>query len=177
MHNIKLKDRILWFDGDSTVEADEIINKITSGNSIDFLFVETLTDDIIQYNKLVPVEQSINVKNKIKELSFEWKIPEEYKKLDVISYVSNKLLERDGTKADIELREKRCAMELKLFKELEHFTTLQALIYIVDTLVKNNTVWGVGRGSSVSSYVLYIIGLHDVDSFHYDLDIEDFLRT
>jgi DNA polymerase III alpha subunit len=37
-------------------------------------------------------------------------------------------------------------------------------------------VWGIGRGSSVSSYVLYVLGVHDVDSYAYDLDIGDFLH-
>jgi len=177
LHNVKLKNRTLWQDGDSTVKPQEIIDRITSGDDISTLFVESLTDDIIQYNKLVTPEEAITVKDKVKELSFEWNIPEQYKTLDVVLYVKDKLFERDGDKHDIDLREQRCAMELKLYQRLEHFTTLQVLIYIVDTLIKDNAVWGVGRGSSVSSYVLYLIGIHDVDSFHYDLDIEDFLRT
>jgi DNA polymerase III alpha subunit len=49
-------------------------------------------------------------------------------------------------------------------------------IYIIDPLRKNNSVWGVGRGSSVASYVLYLIGVHKIDSLFFDLDIEDFLR-
>jgi DNA polymerase III alpha subunit len=40
----------------------------------------------------------------------------------------------------------------------------------------NNIVWGVGRGSSVSSYVLYLLGVHRVNSLYYDLDIHEFLR-
>jgi DNA polymerase III alpha subunit len=41
---------------------------------------------------------------------------------------------------------------------------------------KHNIVWGVGRGSSVASYVLYLIGVHKINSMYYDLDIEEFLR-
>jgi len=41
---------------------------------------------------------------------------------------------------------------------------------------KNNLVWGVGRGSSVSSYLLYLIGVHKVDSYKYRLDIKEFLK-
>jgi DNA polymerase III alpha subunit len=46
----------------------------------------------------------------------------------------------------------------------------------VETMRVNNIVWGVGRGSSVASYVLYLIGVHKIDSMYYDLDIEEFLR-
>ena len=40
----------------------------------------------------------------------------------------------------------------------------------------NGVIWGVGRGSSVASYVLYLIGIHKVDSMYYDLPINEFLR-
>ena len=41
---------------------------------------------------------------------------------------------------------------------------------------ENHVIWGVGRGSSVSSYVLYKLGIHRIDSMFYDLDVEEFLR-
>ena len=40
----------------------------------------------------------------------------------------------------------------------------------------NQVIWGVGRGSSVASYVLYLIGIHKIDSMYYDLPINEFLR-
>jgi len=166
----------LWFDGDSTVDAKEIINNVTNVNAVDDIFVESLTDEILQYNKLVPPAQAISVKGDVRKLTFEWNIPEEYKTLDVISYISDKLFEEDGSLSDIALREQRCAAELKLYREMGLFDTLRALIYIMNTLVEYDIVWCVGRVSSVFSYVLYIIGVHDVDSFQYNLNIEDFLR-
>jgi len=48
--------------------------------------------------------------------------------------------------------------------------------YFVDTMQANNVVWGVGRGSSVASYVLYLIGVHKIDSIKYNLDWQEFLR-
>lgn len=177
-HNsVELKDRTLWFDGDSTVDAGYIINNITKGNIVDSLFVKELTDEIVQYNKLVTKSEKISIKSSFNELSFDWNIPEEYKNLDVVSYVADKLTEQEDSVDDIELREQRCVEELVLYKKMGLFDTLKTLIYIINTLIKKNIVWGVGRGSSVSSYVLYVIGVHDVDSFLYDLNIEDFLRT
>jgi DNA polymerase III alpha subunit len=41
---------------------------------------------------------------------------------------------------------------------------------------KNKIVWGVGRGSSVASYVLFLIGIHKVNSLKYNLDIKEFLK-
>lgn len=171
-----LKDRTLWFDGDSTVDANYIINNIVNGISVDSLYVKELTSEIIQYNKLVTNEEKISIKTNVNELSFEWNIPKKYKNLDVVSYVADKLLIQDGTSNDINLRQKRCAAELAIYEKMGLFDILRSLIYIINTLVEKNIVWGVGRGSSVSSYVLYVIGVHDVDSFLYDLNIEDFLK-
>ena len=53
---------------------------------------------------------------------------------------------------------------------------LKTMKFIVDTLKKNNIVWGVGRGSSVASYVLHIIGVHKIDSVKYNLPIEEFFK-
>jgi DNA polymerase III alpha subunit len=47
---------------------------------------------------------------------------------------------------------------------------------MIDVFNKNNIVHGVGRGSSTSSYVLYLLGVHFIDSIKYDLDINEFLK-
>jgi DNA polymerase III alpha subunit len=53
---------------------------------------------------------------------------------------------------------------------------LRWLKYFVDTAKQRNIIWGVGRGSSVASYVLYLIGVHKIDSIKYKLDWKEFLR-
>jgi DNA polymerase III alpha subunit len=63
-----------------------------------------------------------------------------------------------------------------LFQERNLFDLLRYLKYLVDTLQANRMIWGVGRGSSVASYVLYLLGVHRIDSMFYDLDPSEFLR-
>ena len=70
----------------------------------------------------------------------------------------------------------RVEMELSLYKARNLYSILQLMIYIVDMMRKNSLVWGVGRGSSVASYVLYLIGIHKIDSIKYNLNIEEFLK-
>ena len=53
---------------------------------------------------------------------------------------------------------------------------LRYMVYLVDFMRENNIVWGVGRGSSVASYVLYLIGVHKINSIRYNLDWREFLR-
>jgi len=95
-------------------------------------------------------------------------MPEQYKTLDIAAY----LLDQCQTQEQLQ----RIGQELLLYQELDLFDLLRYLKYLVDTLKQHNIIWGVGRGSSVSSYVLYVLGVHRIDSMYYDLDPSEFLR-
>lgn len=97
-----------------------------------------------------------------------WYMPEEYKNLDIALYVLEKC------KTDVE--RDRVGQELLLYLERNLFMLLKYCVYLVDLMRTNNIVCGLGRGSSVSSYVLFLIGMHRIDSIKYDLDIGEFLR-
>lgn len=98
-----------------------------------------------------------------------WYIPEEYKNFDIVKWVI------EQCKTDAELQ--RVAHELLLFQQLDMFPLLQYCKFFVDTMRKHGIVLGVGRGSSVASYVLYLIGVHKINSMYYDLQIEEFLHN
>ena len=70
----------------------------------------------------------------------------------------------------------RVNQELELFIKHDMYDLLHVMKYVVDTLRENNIVWGVGRGSSVASYVLHLIGVHKIDSIKYNLPIEEFFK-
>jgi len=70
----------------------------------------------------------------------------------------------------------RVSQELQLYIKLEMYDVLHVMKYIVDTLRANNIVWGIGRGSSVASYVIYLIGVQKIDSIKYNLPIEEFFK-
>lgn len=97
-----------------------------------------------------------------------WHMPQSYKDMDIADYVL-KLCNNDA-----ELQ--RCGQELLMFQERGLFSLLQYLKYLVDLMTENRLIWGVGRGSSVASYVLYKLGVHKIDSLYYELDPQEFLR-
>lgn len=97
-----------------------------------------------------------------------WLMPEEYQHMDIAQHVI------DLCKTTPEIQ--RAGEELLMFQERNLFNLLKYLKYLVDTMRANNIVWGVGRGSSVASYVLYLLGVHRIDSMYYDLDPREFLR-
>jgi len=76
--------------------------------------------------------------------------------------------------SDAELQ--RVGQELLLFQERDLFNLLRYLKYLVDVMTQNQLIWGVGRGSSVASFVLYKLGVHRINSLHYELDPAEFLR-
>jgi len=102
------------------------------------------------------------------EQQARWHMPEEYKTLDIAEYV----LGLCTTEAELQ----RCGHELLLFQERDLFNLLRYLKYLVDVMKENRVIWGVGRGSSVASYVLYKLGVHRIDSMFYKLEPEEFLR-
>lgn len=97
-----------------------------------------------------------------------WSMPEKYQTLDLASYFAAKITGPEQVE--------RVCLELSLFQENGLEPMLRYMIYMVDVMRDNNIVWGVGRGSSVSSYLLFLIGLHSVDAIKYDLDIKEFIK-
>lgn len=102
------------------------------------------------------------------ESQSRWHMPEEYRQLDIAEYI----LGLCTTEAELQ----RCGHELLLYQEKDLFNLLRYLKYLVDLMTENRVIWGVGRGSSVASYVLYKLGVHRIDSMFYKLEPEEFLR-
>ncbi len=98
----------------------------------------------------------------------KWHMPEKYYQINVLQWLLDKC-QSDEEKF-------RVQMEYDLFEKKNFIRVLQFLIYFVDTLRANNIVWGVGRGSSVASFCLFLIGVHKINPLLYNLDITEFLR-
>jgi len=138
----------------------------------------TETQDVAKFNKFCN-ELGIDRLKILGEDDFDrintYNIPIHYKEIDVEEYIRGLVPnEVDGT--DNAEASQRVEMELALYKERDLFPIIQVLLYVVDILRRNDLVWGVGRGSSVASYILYLIGIHKVDSIKYNLDIREFLK-
>ena len=111
---------------------------------------------------------NISVEDQDKINQGQWFIPEEIQNFDIETWLYE-----------------QCQTEEEFFRvqeelvQYDKFKMRQILIiakYLVDEFRKNQIVWGVGRGSSVASYCLFLIGLHKVDSLKYNLDVAEFLK-
>lgn len=175
-----LKDKILWYDGDVTFTVEQLYDFVLRGGSINHaIHIDALNSEIDNFNTLNP-SLKVSVKESLKVLDQTWNIPDNFKAINIGKYVTEKLmLEADRKKfSEPELlkRINRVEFELKKYKEYDMTIILKTIVYIVDMFTKNNIVWGTGRGSSCSSYVLYLLGLHNVDSVAVELDVNEFFN-
>lgn len=176
MEPLDLGDRRLWPDGDLTVDPSKITDFIFKiGSDLSKLKVSSITQEIEDYNKISSFK--ISTKDTWDSSIFppRWTIPDKYQKLDLDDYLFRLVdkIEKDDL---YENRLVRFSEEIYLFKSLKLDDLLRVLIYIIDTFISNKIVWGVGRGSSCSSYLLFLLGLHSIDCVKYEIDISDFLK-
>lgn len=161
--------------GQQILSEDDICDFYLSNP--DKIITVCLSDQIIpntniefsKYPNIIPyVEPNLSKQEFDKNQQQKWFMPEEYYNMDIALYVLSKC----ETEAELQ----RAGEELFLFQERELFPLLRYLKYLVDTMRENNIVWGVGRGSSVASYVLFLLGVHRINSLYYDLSIDEFLK-
>jgi DNA polymerase III alpha subunit len=164
--------------GQTYTTSNELCDLLYKNPTLDISLFQV--EDSIEYNRSVAelhaeldlldsyhiISQTVEEFDSI--LQRNWRMPKEYKELDIAAYVLGLC------KEEHELQ--RVGEELILYQERNLFDLLRYLKYLIDTLRKNNIVWGVGRGSSVASYVLFLIGVHKIDSLYYNLNIDEFLK-
>jgi DNA polymerase III alpha subunit len=123
--------------------------------------------DIIQYLERIATEHLDYPVPKENIDTTNWYIPQKYKDLDIEDFLVNQCPKENYD---------RLILELELYQKHQMLDVLRTMKYIVDTLRNNNIVWGVGRGSSVASYVLFLLGVHKIDSVKYNIPIEEFFK-
>ena len=166
--------------GQMIFSEDDCVNMLMRGQSIhvngmlvdatvDLETAALILEDVptfIRYNELSL--QAVTVEEFDHRNQGNWLMPDLYKNLDIAEYVLG-LCESEAAL-------QRVGEELLLYQARDLFDLLRYLKFLVDIMKQNNLIWGVGRGSSVASYVLYLLEIHRIDSLHYNLDIAEFLR-
>lgn len=164
--------------------GQDLIDLICQGHSdkIFEVFVED-SDEIAEFNKhsknfqgnslrVYNYDESLIDSETISlvdtQLQSEWFMPEQYRDFDILSYLKSQCT------TDIQLT--RVNYEYELYITHGYGDLLKFLKYLVDFMTEANIIWGVGRGSSVASYILYLLGVHKIDSIKYKLDFNEFMR-
>lgn len=165
--------------GDIKVSVDEVINGLLNGVTTSNVYV-TDEDEVNKYVEsctklgidgsklLLPVVHDMPSDDYLKSKAKSWMIPKEYFDIDIIEYLSSRCTSEDQLL--------RVINELNAFIERDQVEILHVMIYIVDFLKENNIVWGVGRGSSVASFCLYLIGINRINPLEFDIPMSDFFK-
>jgi DNA polymerase III alpha subunit len=166
--------------GQMIFSEDDCVNMLMRGHNmpINGMLVDASVDletaalilehvpNFVLYNELAM--QAVTVEDFDHANQGQWLMPDQYKHMDIAEHVLS-LCESEAAL-------QRVGEELLLYQARDLFDLLRYLKFLVDVMKSNNLIWGVGRGSSVSSYVLYLLKIHRIDSLHYNLDIAEFLR-
>ncbi len=142
----------------------DILSKATVEPTIEIEKLSAIT----QTHLLTPITDSIEIDQFDCFMQDNWFMPKEYQTYDIVDWLYCKCKTPE--------QKTRVTEELKAFSARDMIMLLKWLKYFVDTCEKDGIVWGIGRGSSVASYVLYLIGVHSIDSMKYNLDWQEFLR-
>lgn len=169
--------------GEPSFSSQDIIKEIYQGN-LDKIYLAKIDPEDNDYQKYIyfidknglndwPLpEPFVNSDKDIKKFDEDnqndWFMPEEYKDFNIVEHLYSLC------KTDKEID--RVSSELELYVKHDMIELLKFLRYLVDFMRSNTILWGVGRGSSVASYCLYLLGVHKIDSLKYELDIREFLK-
>jgi DNA polymerase III alpha subunit len=169
------------FYGQAIIESTDAFDALYTGsitnlNNLRFedqqtveQFNQALSHNADSLNRLEIYEKpGISLSEFDKNNQDQWFMPDEYRDLNIVEW----MLDRTTNEEEYQ----RVVSELELFVQHDMLVVLNYLKYLVDTMRSNDIVWGVGRGSSVASYCLYLLGVHKVNSIKYELDITEFLR-
>lgn len=161
--------------GENIYSEDEIIDALmidptanVSGATADVVLPKNLSEVLDNVPEFVLPSTISDVQAYDQQNQQQWLMPAEYKTFDIAKHV----LELCNTDAELQ----RVGEELLMFQERGLFDLLRYLKFLVDTMEHHNIIYGVGRGSSVASYVLFLLKVHRINSMYYDLDIDEFLR-
>tara|TARA_B100000929_G_scaffold249106_1_gene208324 strand:- start:143 stop:643 length:501 start_codon:yes stop_codon:yes gene_type:complete len=158
------------------VSEQDIVTGWLSGSNVTNVVVED-TKPINIYNEwcqTFDLDQFIDAKIEnntdtyVEDCLRKWNMPDNYMNINIHEW-----LMKQCTTAQ---QRDRVYTELLEYEKRGMIIVLKFLLYLVDTCEKHDIVLGVGRGSSVASYCLYLLGIHCVDSIKYKLDIKEFLK-
>jgi len=166
---IELEDRILLNNGISIVSTNNAFNKLLNeGELPEHIRVEP-SNDANLFNEKYNKDVCINADDVLLNPTFEY-TEEEFEEL------LNNILENPRDNTDNIDHLVRIEDEIEFFIKNDNQGFLCTLKRLIDKFKEDNVIWGVGRGSSCSCYVLYLLEVHDINPIKYDIPFKEFSK-
>jgi DNA polymerase III alpha subunit len=168
--------------GSVKYSVKETLDEMYSGNAVDQFVVDDEKENKLHsaYNRHFEIQDlqkpptlDVSPEDFHDILSNSWLMPQKYKDMDLNAYLAQQLVNHNMATDPYTIR---------LVEELDEYAKrgmqdiLKFLVYLMNICRDNSIVTGIGRGSSVSSLVLYLIGVHYIDPVKYNLSYKEFLR-
>lgn len=176
-----LNGRTLRYDGVSVISPEEVAAALLRGVPPSKLLVTELDEDLVTFNANVSAEDELKIDGGgTVQLDLTWQLPPEFLKLDLEGHVlklwafGSTALHGTYTPEQLEVAAQRVCDELDEIKRRGMTEFFKTVIYVLHVFRANGVVWGVGRGSSCASYILFLLGLHSVDCVRYQVPMEEF---
>ena len=170
---IDLGNRCIADDGTVVLTADGAVEALYAGSDLDGCVIEPHEDVDLYQHSIRLLDTALDPlltagAQQHRDWYAEWTTPAPWSQMSVLDHCMDRC-------ATDEQRIRVCE-EYQLFDARKMIPVLRHLIWMVDDMRKRGIVWGVGRGSSVSSYVLFLIGINRIDPMKFDLDVSEFLK-
>ena len=172
---IELEDRKIFDDGTVVLGEHAAVEVLYAGKALDDSWMKASEDVDLHNHSIRMLDSTMRMLHTAdgpmlgdRNWYQEWNTPEQYASMDMTEFC----ISRCSNDAEIE----RACEELVMFAERDMIPVLRHLVWMVDDMRSRGVVWGVGRGSSVSSFVLHLIGINRINPLQYDLDIGEFLK-
>ncbi len=179
----ELPDRYVLDTGEVVGKHMKAVRMLLAGKRLDgHMFAENADlQQFVKFSDQTPILWAAGEEGGPAPDTFTWQIPAEFKSIVLSKWIETKFTEymeeiTVPTMEQITVYERRLGDELRLISDLGMEDFVRALIYIIDVFRKNNVVWGVGRGSSVESLVLFLIGVHMIDPVLHGIPLDHFFR-
>ena len=167
---LDLKNRILTSDGKSIVWESKIFQMLLETGEVPEHMKVLETEDAVKFDKkygthIVYRDEEEPGLHPDTEYDLQ-------KFTKLVEFLEN--TKRDDTPDSDHLD--RLEMELDYFMRSNHQHFLLKISDLIEKFREDGVVWGVGRGSSCSSYVMYLIGVHDVNPIKYKINFSEFSK-
>ena len=167
---IELQDYSIDNVGNYIVSQSEQLEKLLL-MSIPIEKIKIINEDsnIKKFNYLLDNKITKYEENET-SVDLSYNIPKKYLEMDLDEKIQ-KIIEEES-----EIGQIRIQNEYLEFKRRNLESFLKTIIYIIDEFKNNNVVYGIGRGSSCASYLLFKLGLHSVDCLKYNIPMHEFFH-
>lgn len=167
---IELKDRILLNNGMSIVDDDTIIKYLLDDGVIPDCVKAVVSDESLRFEKKYQTKITYEIEDV--DLKPETSFDEDKFEDIVLKLYNNQ--PSDISETD---HQNRFESEMRYFIDNNHQRTLIVLNDLVEKFREDGVVWGVGRGSSVASYILFLLGIHDINPIKYNISPREFYKS